>query len=45
MEKSFQVGTDAALDVRIASGKVEVKRGQEGVIVVRGRGDTDSLVV
>lgn len=45
MEKSFQVGTDAAVDVRIASGKVEVKRGQEGVIVVRGRGDTDSLVV
>lgn len=45
MEKSFQVGDDGALDVRIASGKVEVKRGQEGVIVVRGRGDTDNLSV
>ena len=45
MEKSFQVGTDGALDVRIASGKVEIKQGQEGVIVVRGRGDTDNLSV
>jgi DUF4097 and DUF4098 domain-containing protein YvlB len=45
MEKSFQVGADGALDVRIASGKVEVKRGEEGVIVVRGRGDTDNLSV
>lgn len=45
MEKSFQVGADGALDVRIASGKVEVKRGQEGVIVVRGRGATENLSV
>ncbi|MEX2135201.1 MAG: DUF4097 family beta strand repeat-containing protein, partial [Acidimicrobiia bacterium] len=45
MEKSFQVGADGALDVRIASGKVEVKRGQEGVIVVSGRGDTGNLSV
>jgi DUF4097 and DUF4098 domain-containing protein YvlB len=45
MEKSFQVGTDGSLDVRIASGKVEIQRGQPGTIVVRGRGDTDSLVV
>jgi DUF4097 and DUF4098 domain-containing protein YvlB len=45
MEKSFQVGPDAAIDVRIASGKVEIQRGVPGSIVVRGRGDTDNLVV
>lgn len=45
MEKSFQVGADGALDVRIASGKVEIQRGEAGTIVVRGRGDTDNLVV
>ncbi len=45
MEKSFEVGDDGALDVRIASGKVEIKRGQDGVIVVRGRGDTENLNV
>jgi DUF4097 and DUF4098 domain-containing protein YvlB len=45
MEKSFQVGADAALDVRIASGKVEIQRGSPGSIVVRGRGDTDNLIV
>ncbi len=45
MEKSFEVGSDGALDVRIASGKIEVKRGREGVIVIRGRGDTENLVV
>lgn len=45
MEKSFQVGPDAALDVRIASGKVEVRQGRAGTIVVRGRGDTENLLV
>lgn len=45
MEKSFEVGSDGALDVRIASGKVEIQRGTAGTIVVRGRGDTDNLVV
>lgn len=45
MEKSFQVGFDAALDVRIASGKVEIQQGKAGTIVVRGRGDTENLLV
>lgn len=45
MEKSFQIGSDGALDVRIGSGKVEVVQGKQGTIVVKARGDTDSLLV
>ncbi|REK23494.1 MAG: hypothetical protein DWQ40_02140 [Actinobacteria bacterium] len=45
IEQSFEIGSDATLDIRIATGKVEIRRGKDGLAVVRARGDTDNLTV
>jgi hypothetical protein len=45
IEQSFDITSDASVDVRIASGKVEIRRGPVGRALVKARGDTDNLTV
>lgn len=45
IEETFSVEETPSLDIRVASGKVSVRKGAAGTVTVRAKGNTDNLMV